>query len=143
MADWIMWLIAAGLLVALELFSGTFYLLMVALGALAGALVAFLRIDLPGQMLAASVVAIVATVLMRRSRAGKPAKSDAARDPNVNLDIGQSVHVPRWEGHQDGHTARVMYRGALWDVELLHGTPAEPGTFHIREVRGSRLIVGR
>ena len=32
MADWIMWLIAAGVLVALELFSGTFYLLMMALG---------------------------------------------------------------------------------------------------------------
>ena len=138
MADWIMWLIAAGVLVALELFSGTFYLLMVALGALAGALVAFLRVDWPGQMLAAALVAIVATVLLRRRRRNEPAQVEAARDPNVNLDIGQSVQVPHWEGH----TARVMYRGAMWDVELAPGEAPEPGTYRIREIRGSRLIVG-
>jgi membrane protein implicated in regulation of membrane protease activity len=138
MADWIMWLIAAGVLVALELFSGTFYLLMIALGALAGALVAALRIDLPGQMLAAALVAVAATVLLRRRRRNEPAKVDPARDPNVNQDIGQAVQVPRW----DGHTARVMYRGALWDVELMPGVVPEAGTFRILEVRGSRLIVG-
>ncbi|GGX89319.1 NfeD family protein [Massilia dura] len=142
MADWIMWLIAAGVLVALELFSGTFYLLMIALGALAGALVASLRIDLPGQMLAAALVAVAATVLLRRRRRNEPAKVDAARDPNVNQDIGQPVHVPQWHGN----AARVMYRGALWDVELegkpAPGTAPEAGTFTIREVRGSTLIVG-
>ncbi len=138
MADWIMWLAAAGVLVALELFSGTFYLLMIAIGALAGALVAFLRIDLPGQMLAAAVVGIVATVLLRRSRYGKRVGADAARDPNVNLDIGQTVQVTHW----DNRTARVTYRGALWDVELAPDAVAEAGIFHIREVRGSRLIVG-
>ena len=138
MADWIMWLIAAGVLVALELFSGTFYLLMVALGTLAGALVAGLRVDWPGQMLVAALVAIAATVLLRRRRRNEPANVDAARDPNVNLDIGQSVQVPRW----DGHTARVMYRGALWDVELAPDTVPQAGTFTIREVRGSTLIVG-
>lgn len=138
MADWIMWLAAAGVLVALELFSGTFYLLMIAIGALAGALVAFLRIDLPGQMLAAAVVGIVATVLLRRSRYGRRVGADAARDPNVNLDIGQTVQVAHW----DNRTARVTYRGALWDVELAPDAVAEAGIFHIREVRGSRLIVG-
>jgi membrane protein implicated in regulation of membrane protease activity len=142
MADWIMWLVAAGVLVALELFSGTFYLLMIALGALAGALVAALRIDLPGQMLAAALVAVAATVLLRRRRRNAPAKVDAARDPNVNQDIGQPVQVPQWHGQ----TARVMYRGALWDVELegqlKPGTVPEAGTFRIIEVRGSRLIVG-
>jgi membrane protein implicated in regulation of membrane protease activity len=147
MADWILWLIAAGVLVALELFSGTFYLLMIALGALAGALVAALRIDLPGQMLAAALVAVVATVLLRRRRRNEPAKVDTARDRNVNLDIGQPVQVPQWQGR----TARVMYRGALWDVELdvalddepAPGTAPQAGTFHIVEVRGNRLIVTR
>jgi len=138
MADWIMWLVAAGVLVALELFSGTFYLLMVAIGALAGALMAFLRVDLPGQMLAAAIVGILATVLLRRSRYGKTVSGDAQRDPNVNLDIGQTVQVTHWI---DG-AARVMYRGALWDVELAPGAEARGGIFTIREVRGSKLIVG-
>ncbi|TWI67483.1 membrane protein implicated in regulation of membrane protease activity [Pseudoduganella lurida] len=139
MADWIMWLIAAGVLVALELFSGTFYLLMLALGALAGALVAALRIDIPGQMLAAAVVGIAATVLLRRSRYGRTVKTDSASDPSINLDIGQSIEVALWSER----TARVMYRGALWDVELAPGMPSEPGMYVIREVRGSRLIVSR
>jgi hypothetical protein len=37
--------------------------------------------------------------------------------------------------------ARVMYRGAMWDVELEAGAAAQPGSFIIREVRGNRLIV--
>ncbi len=138
MADWVMWLVAAGVLVALELFSGTFYLLMIAIGALAGALLAFLRVDLPGQMLAASLVGIVATVLLRRSRFARAGGSgNAARDPNVNLDIGQTVQVTHWENG----AARVMYRGALWDVELAPGAASQAGIFTIREVRGSKLIV--
>ncbi|WEF34194.1 NfeD family protein [Pseudoduganella chitinolytica] len=137
MADWIMWLIAAGVLVALELFSGTFYLLMVAVGALAGALLAFLRVDLPGQMLAAALVGIVATVLLRRSRYARTARGEAGSDPNVNLDIGQTVQVTHWEHG----AARVMYRGALWDVELAPGAVAQAGIFTIRAVRGSTLIV--
>jgi membrane protein implicated in regulation of membrane protease activity len=138
MSDWIMWLIGAGVLIILELFSGTFYLLMIAIGMAAGAITALLRIDLPGQTLVAAVVGVIATVLLRRSRLGKTERQDVASDPNVNMDIGQSVHVPAW---QDG-AARVMYRGAMWDVELAPGVAPQPGTFRIREVRGSRLIVG-
>ncbi|SEN10842.1 Membrane protein implicated in regulation of membrane protease activity [Duganella sp. CF517] len=133
-----MWLAVAGALVALELFVGTFYLLMVALGALAAALVALLRIDMPVQMLAAAIVGVVATLLLRRSRFGKRTKLDAMRDPNVNLDIGQAVQVAHW----DHGAARVMYRGAQWDVELAPGAAAQAGRFIIREVRGSTLIVG-
>ncbi|MGO4377500.1 NfeD family protein [Pseudoduganella sp. RAF53_2] len=138
MADWIMWLIGAGVLVILELFSGTFYLLMIAIGMGAGALTALARIDMPGQTLVAALVGVIATLLLRRSRFGKTVRPDAASDPNVNIDIGQSVHVPAWQDR----AARVMYRGAMWDVELAPGEAPEPGTFRIREIRGSRLIVG-
>ncbi len=138
MADWSMWLVAAGATVILELFSGTFYLLMIAIGLAAGGAVALLGAGQSLQTLVAAVVGIIATGLLRRSRYGRPAaRSDAARDPNVNLDIGQTVTVPQW---QNG-AARVMYRGALWDVELAPGVPPAPGQFTIREIRGSRLIV--
>jgi membrane protein implicated in regulation of membrane protease activity len=138
MADWMMWAIGAGVLVGLELFSGTFYLLMIAIGFGAGALTALARVDMPGQLLVAALVAAVGTLLLRRSRFGKTVRMRAEANPDVNLDIGQSVNVPAW---QDG-TARVMYRGAMWDVELAPGEAAAPGVFRIREVRGSRLIVG-
>ncbi|MQA36634.1 NfeD family protein [Rugamonas aquatica] len=142
MADWSFWLVAAGATVILELFSGTFYLLMIAIGLTSGALAALLGFGMATQTLLAAVVGVAATVLLRRSRFGKlENRTEAARDPNVNMDIGQTVHVPAW---QDG-AARVMYRGALWDVELetgaAAGSGAAPGQYTIREVRGSRLIV--
>jgi membrane protein implicated in regulation of membrane protease activity len=138
MSDWMLWAIGAGGLVILELFSGTFYLLMIAIGMGAGALTSLLKIDMPGQMLVAAVVAAIATMLLRRSRYGRTAQPPASANPDVNLDIGQTISVPAW---QDG-AARVMYRGAMWDVELAPGEAAAPGVFRIREIRGSRLIVG-
>jgi membrane protein implicated in regulation of membrane protease activity len=137
MTDWMSWLAAAGVLVVLELMSGTFYLLMIAIGLAFGALAAFAGASMPVQLIAAALVGVVATSLLHRSRLGRPAKGNAARDHNVNLDIGQRVTVPAW---QDGR-ARVMYRGALWDVELGQGATPLAGDFRIVEVQGSRLIV--
>jgi membrane protein implicated in regulation of membrane protease activity len=137
MADWSFWLVAAGATAILELFTGTFYLLMIAAGLAAGALAALAGAATPLQTIVAALVGLVATGVLRRSKFGRPTRSDTARDPNVNLDIGQTINVAQW---QDG-TARVMYRGALWDVELAPGADAAPGQYTIREVRGSRLIV--
>lgn len=138
MADWSYWLAAAGVTVILELFSGTFYLLMIAIGLAAGSAAALLGLGGAVQLLVAALVGAGATVALRRSRYGKQQERvEAGRDPNVNLDIGQTVHVPEWQDN----AARVMYRGALWDVELAPGGTAAPGQFTIREVRGSRLIV--
>ena len=134
MTAWMVWLALAGMLVILEMFSGTFYLLMIALGMVAGALAAWLGLSAEVQILLAALVGAAAALAVRRRR---PRKTDSARDPNINLDIGQSLHVSHW--HEG--TARVMYRGALWDVELAHGAHARTGQFVIREVRGSRLIV--
>jgi membrane protein implicated in regulation of membrane protease activity len=138
MSHTIAWFLAAGLLVILELFTGTFYLLMTALGVAAGGLAALAGAAVPWQAAVAAVVGIAATLLLRRSRFGKSVRPDAARDPNVNLDIGQRIAVDRWSQG----SARVMYRGALWDVELAPGAAADaPAVYLICEVRGSRLIV--
>jgi len=137
MADWMVWLAAAGVLIVLELFSGTFYLLMMALGLAFGALAAWLGAAMPVQTIAAAVIGVVATTLLHRSRFGRKPRGDAARDKNVNMDIGENVVVATWI---DGR-ARVMYRGALWDVELGPGAQPAAGNFRIVEVQGSRLIV--
>jgi membrane protein implicated in regulation of membrane protease activity len=137
MADWLSWLAAAGALVVLELLSGTFYLLMIAIGMAFGALAAWAGATVPVQTIVAGSVGVIATWLLHRSRLGQPARGNPARDHNVNLDIGQRVSVPAWV---DGR-ARVWYRGALWDIELGQGARPEPGDFRIVEVQGSRLIV--
>lgn len=137
------WLVLAGILAILEIFSGTFYLLMIAIGAVAGALLAWLGFSNTVQVLIAAVVALVATYILRQSKYGKIQKrSDTARDPNVNLDIGQIVKIDDWtQDAGDHYSARVTYRGAQWDVELeTHSDPA-PGLFKICAIHGSRLIV--
>jgi len=136
MTSWMLWLALAGALTIFELFSGTFYLLMIALGMLAGALAAFAGATEAVQLVLAALVGAAATALLRRSR---PRATDPAHDRNINLDIGQTLHVSHWR--EDRETARVMYRGAMWDVDLAPGGVARPGQFVIEEIRGSRLIV--
>ena len=137
MNDWMTWLVLTGVLVAFELFTGTFYVLMIAIGMAFGAIAALLGWSTPLQILIAAVVGVLATGLLHRSRFGRPLKQNPARDRNVNLDIGESVNVDAWN---DGK-ARVMYRGAMWDIDLAHGAVANAGTFKIVEVQGSHLVV--
>ena len=137
MTDWMNWMVGAGILVVAELFTGTFYLLMIAIGLAFGGIAALLGLNGPVQTLIAALVGLVATAVLHRSRFGRPAKQSATRDQNVNLDIGGRVTVPGWH---DGR-ARVMYRGALWDVQLGSGAIAEAGDFRIVEVQGNCLIV--
>jgi len=142
MTDWIAWFALAGILVVLEMFTGTFYLLMIAIGFIAGGLAGLAAASAGAQLVAAGIAGVIATYGLRRSKWGKTARRDAQRDPNVNLDIGQSLVVDEWSGGQGNvYTARVMYRGALWDVELDAGARARPGAYVIREVRGNRLVV--
>jgi len=93
------------------------------------------------QLLSAAAIGLLAVGLLRRSRFGRHRGSDASRDPNINLDIGQSIRVDHWDDIDHQQIARVRYRGAEWDVQLLAGSPVQAGNFVIREIRGSRLIV--
>lgn len=142
MSDWMNWLVMAGVVVVMELFTGTFYLLMIAIGLGAGALAALSGAAPVAQLIAAALIGSVATISLRRSRFGNRHRVDAARDPNVNLDIGQTLQIDEWQGSAGGkYTARSMHRGAKWDVEYAGSAAPLPGTFRIIEIRGSQLIV--
>lgn len=141
MNGWMMWSVLAGVVVILELFTGTFYLLMVALGLVAGAIAAFLQFGGVVQAIVASLVGSIAAIALRKSKYGTLHRKDASRDPNVNMDIGQSLQVDEWKELGNGkYGARAMYRGAMWDVELQHSA-GYPGAYVIEEIQGSRLIV--
>jgi len=142
MSDWMNWLVMAGVVVIMELFTGTFYLLMIAIGLGAGALAALAGAAPVAQLITAALVGSIATMSLRRSRFGNRNRVDATRDPNVNLDIGQTLQVNDWQGNAGGkYTARARHRGARWDVEYAGGDAPLPGTFRIMEIRGSQLIV--
>ncbi len=139
--DWstsTLWWLAAGGLVAAELATGTFYLLMVALGAMAGALAAHAGLSGTAQLMWAALVGAGATVAWHLKRARSPRSAPAESNRDVNLDIGQLVHVPAWQ--PDG-TARVSYRGASWQVRLAAGKPAQGGDHVIVAVHGSELML--
>jgi len=141
--DWnwtTLWWIAAGVLVAAELATGTFYLLMLAVGGAAGALAAHLGLSPTGQMLAAAVVGGAAIVAWHRRRSKAPPAAPAASNPDVNLDIGQSVQVDTWSA--DG-LAQVQYRGATWQARFIGSPPPQSGRHVIRAVEGSCLLLDR
>jgi membrane protein implicated in regulation of membrane protease activity len=131
------WWIAAGVLVVLELTSGTFYLLMIALGCVAAAIAQLAGVAADLQFAIAAVVALAAVLLLRRSRFGRGSRKEASKNPDVNLDIGQTLSVPAWHERR----ARANYRGAAWDVELAAGEPEDAQLYEITEMRGSCLIV--
>lgn len=139
MSDATLWWMAAGALVVAEMVTGTFYLLMLALGAAAAAVVAHLGGTAAVQLAVGAVAgggAVTAWHLLRPERRAPPAQSN----PDVNLDIGARVQVPAWQA--DG-TARVSYRGAAWTARYTGpGTPAA-GEHRIAAIEGSCLMLTR
>lgn len=141
--DWnapTLWWLAAGVLVAAELATGTFYLLMLALGAAAGALAALAGLGLTAQLALAALLGGGAVVLWHLRRRQHPAALPAQSNPDVNIDIGSTVQVPNWQA--DG-TARVPYRGSSWEARHVGGGAAQPGLHVIRAVEGTRLLLER
>ena len=138
MAESSIWWAAAGLAVALELATGTFYLLMIAFGLAVGAVAAHLGAGLSLQMVVAAVAGGALVLVLHYSRKSlvKPARAEANRD--VNMDIGGTVQIDAWGA--DG-TAQVQYRGAAWTVAAQDGISRVLGQHRIVEVRGNRLMV--
>ena len=132
------WWLAAGILVAVELASGTFYLLMLALGCVAAALAAHAGLAGTSQLVAAALVGGGATAVWHFKRARSPRSAPAAANRDVNLDIGQTVQVELWDA---GGAARVRYRGANWQVRFQGAGAPRPGPHVIVALNGNELAV--
>lgn len=138
MAESTIWWLMAGGAVALELVTGTFYLLMIALAFAAGAVSAHLGLGQAAQIAVAAIVggfAVFGCYLWRRRRPGDPSVRSLR---SLNLDIGETVTVEAWSADR---TAQVKYRGAQWTVVLRPGFEPEAGTFRVVELAGNRLLV--
>jgi membrane protein implicated in regulation of membrane protease activity len=141
MMDWSLstwWWIAAGVLVAAELATGTFYLLMLALGAATAALAAWAGAGLSLQLLAAALVGGGAVVLWHLKRGAGPAVPPLSENRDVNIDVGEEIEVTEWQLDGAGH---ALYRGARWEVRHSGGGTPRPGRHVIRSVEGNRLHV--
>jgi membrane protein implicated in regulation of membrane protease activity len=136
---WLMWVVAGFVLVIAELATGTFYLLVVGVGAFAGAVVAWLGGNEIAQALAASLVALAGAFFVHswhmRNRNAAGTKGDNF------LDRGQAVVLEGWV-NEASRVARVKYRGAWWDARLRdEGHPAPGSTLYIEGQEGNTLVV--
>lgn len=138
MSDSTVWWLLAGSLVALELFTGTFYLLMLALGMAAAALSAHAGAGMALQLVCAALVGSAAVVAWYAVKRRRPADPSVRGLRSVNLDIGELIQVDEWAA--DG-TASVKYRGAKWSVIQRPGNAPIPGTYRVAELVGNRLLV--
>ena len=138
MTESTIWWLLAGTAVAVELATGTFYLLMLAIGLAAGALAAHAGAPLAGQLIAAALIGGGAVAAWHLQRGRRPAEPGASTNRDVNLDIGETVMVDAW--NPDG-TAAIKYRGANWTVVAAAGAIHATGAHRVREVVGSRLVV--
>ncbi len=137
MDDATIWWIAAGLLVAAELTTGSIYLLMLAAGAAAGAISAHLGLGGTAEVAIAALTGGLGTAgwYLYRRRQGREAP-DVLADRNVNLDVGETVQVSSWDAN--GRT-QVQYRGANWTARYVGSSPAQPGPHRIAKLHGNQL----
>jgi len=138
MADSTWWWLLVGVLVALELLSGTFYLLMLALGAAVAAVAAHTGVPLVAQLIIASVAGSVSVAVWHQIKKRQPGDPSARSLRSVNLDVGEIIQVNAWL--PDG-SAQVMYRGASWSVIQRPGNALASGSYRVTELVGSRLLV--
>jgi membrane protein implicated in regulation of membrane protease activity len=133
-----LWWLAAGVAVAAELATGTFYLLMIALGLAAGAVSAHLGLPISVQVIVAALVGGGATAFWHWRRYKQPRSAPAAENRDVNLDIGERVAVVQWAADR---TARVQYRGSGWTARLASGETAAGGEHRVVAVEGNWLVL--
>ena len=131
-AYWIWWIIAGGLVVA-ELVTGTFFLAALGVAFGVGGLAALLGAGFEIQLVVAGAVAIGGIFLAHRWR-----RRQAPQAQEPAFDIGQTVRVQAW--NPDG-TARVAYRGTLWQAEAAAADVPHGDTMVIVGVRGSTLVI--
>jgi membrane protein implicated in regulation of membrane protease activity len=132
------WWVLAGVTIAAELATGTFYLLMVALGLAAGAIAAHLGLSTSLQITSAAIVGGGATAFWHWRRMQHPRSAPVAENRDVNLDIGERVNVTAWGADR---TARVSYRGSTWTARLQPEAPMTSGEHVVKAVEGNWLVL--
>jgi membrane protein implicated in regulation of membrane protease activity len=135
---WIIWVVAGLALVIAELVTGTFYLLVIGIGAFAGAVAAWFEGGLVAQSIASGLVAVLGAYLVHIWHAKQP----KTREGSNFLDRGQAVVLEGWS-NEAARIARVKYRGSTWEARLSHPEeqPSPGSTLYIEGQDGSTLLI--
>lgn len=129
------WAILGFTLVIIEMFSGSFYLLMLGVAALGAAAAAWMGQDLPVQIMVAVAIAGAGAYLVHAHRV----RNAATQMPSV--DAGQPAKFEAWVD-EGARLARVRYRDATWDA-VVDGdaSPSGGAILYVVESKGNTLKV--
>jgi len=128
------WLVVALVLAGIEMFTGTLFLLAVAVGAVSGALVSAIGLPLEIQVGSVAVISLAATKLLLVWKNRRHPKTEAY----PVLDIGQRVKVLHWKSER---LLRAQYRGTQWDGELVPEAITGQEEYVIQKITANRLIL--
>lgn len=131
MENYAYWFLIALVMLALEMMTGTFYILVIGIALAIGGLVALCGLNLTAQISISAIVGIIGTVILH-------SKKGLAFDTLQNPNVGEQVKVLVW---REGGKARVSYRGSEWDAEIASPDVPQDQTLYIQEMRGSTLVL--
>lgn len=139
MGYWIWWVVAAALLVILEMLTLTLVLAMIAVGALAAAAADAFGVDLLGQMLifaGASLAMLVAVRPVARRHLYPP----PAIRTGVDALVGRKALVLE---QVDAHSGRIRLAGEVWSARTYDGESViQPGqTVDVVKIDGATALV--
>lgn len=134
MDAYLLWAVIGIVLIIVEMLTGTFYLLVLGVAALAAAAAAYLGQSLWVQAVITAAVAVVGVILIKRFRGTGRLAVDRG------LDIGQTVVLDSWISEADG-LARVTYRNAQWEARVTGERTSGGKVFYIHAMDGSTLHV--
>ena len=137
--SWESWLIVALVLAATEMATLDFTLLMMAVGAGAGCLVAALGLNVWVQVLVAAVVAVTMLAFVRPNIVRRLHSGPTVQNGPQAL-VGQSGLVLE---RVTGLTGRVRLRGEVWSARAVDdGVTIEPGAkIGVAEIDGATAVV--
>lgn len=131
----IVWIAAAVILIGVEMFTGTFYLLVMSISCAAGALAAWLGAPLTLQIALAVLMAVAGAMLVWR----RHKKHRAQEQPqDYNMEIGRTVV---WQSSYPDGTWQVRYRGTQWQASPCHQGVDPQKTLVIVETQGNILLL--
>lgn len=117
------WLIAAVVLVVLEMFIGTFYLLVIAASLASVGLTEWLfQTPFAVNLAILALLCFIGIPIAHRYQKNRAQNNQHLNQP---LDIGQSVRV---EKHLHDNVYQVKYRGTIWQAQLQDATDVEDGS---------------
>ena len=132
------WFIAAALILIMELFIGTIYLMVVSAALFGAGFAAYLFDDHSISIIVAAVLSAVGIWWVKgwiKRHRHSPAHEAALND----LDIGQTVHIVR---HLHSDIYEVMYRGTQWQAQAANQTSMlSPQTAVITGKSGNLLLI--